>query len=262
MTQAPSSARYDGLSGEELAGLLELPRVVVFDDVPSTLDVAHELGAHGAEAGTLVLADMQSAGRGRLGRAWQSERGAGVWLTLVERPTADDSLGVRSLRVALRLAPAVDPFADEGVMLKWPNDLYVRGRKLAGVLLESRWRAGRLDWLAAGIGINVRAPSGVVAAALRRGTTRVGLLCAIVPAIREAIATGGPLDDAERAAYAARDFAMGQRCREPAVGVVAGVDADGALLVQTPDGRRAFRGGSLVLEPVTAANDQSRGIAT
>src|SRR5256885_1582657 len=99
---------YDGRSAEELATILHLPRVMLFSEVGSTLDITHQLGEEGAAAGTLVLADEQTAGRGRLGRSWQSDRGAGIWLTLLERPRHDDALGVLALRLALALAPALE----------------------------------------------------------------------------------------------------------------------------------------------------------
>src|SRR5439155_1225344 len=83
-----------------------------------------------------VLADAQTAGRGRMRRAWRSDRGAGVWLTLLERPTADDALGVLALRLALALAPALDAFSATRIQVKWPNDLSVDGRKLAAVLVD------------------------------------------------------------------------------------------------------------------------------
>lgn len=111
----PSSPRdiatYEGRDAAALAALLHLPRVLVFDAIGSTLDVAHALGERGECAGTLVLADAQTAGRGRMGRNWRSDRGAGIWLTLLERPPSAESLGVLALRIALAIAPALDPFA-------------------------------------------------------------------------------------------------------------------------------------------------------
>ena len=249
---AGAVARYHGLSGGELGVTLELPNVVVFGEVASTLDVAHALGGRGAPAGTLILADRQTAGRGRMGRSWTSESGAGVWLTLIERPAADDLVSVLSLRIALCLARALDPFADAPVEVKWPNDLYVKERKLAGILVETRWRAGRLDWLAVGVGINLRPPSGLDTAALRPGTSRLEVLRASVPAIREAVAMRGRLHADECRDYERRDLATGRRCREPAVGVVAGIDATGALLLDTAAGRIAFHAGSLVFDDAIA----------
>src|SRR5262249_45241127 len=149
----------DGHTGDQLAHRLGLPKVVAFDETTSTLDVAHVLGAEGALAGTLILADAQTAGRGRLGRSWTSERGAGIWLTMIERPSDVVAIEVLPLRIGLALANALDAFAVETVSLKWPNDVYVAGRKLAGILVEARWREAALEWIAIGIGINVRPPA-------------------------------------------------------------------------------------------------------
>src|SRR5204862_1572054 len=103
--------RYDGRRVETLALELSVPRVIAFESVGSTLDVAHELAAAGAESGTLVLADEQTSGRGRMGRAWRSEPGAGVWLTLIDRARGVAALDVLSLRIGLRLAATLDVFA-------------------------------------------------------------------------------------------------------------------------------------------------------
>jgi BirA family biotin operon repressor/biotin-[acetyl-CoA-carboxylase] ligase len=243
-----SAARYDGRSAEELAQLFTLPRLIVYDAVPSTLDVVHELGEQGAPAGTLVLANAQTAGRGRMRRAWRSDPGAGIWLTLLERPSGDDALGVLALRIALALAPALDAFAMSRVQLKWPNDLYVSGGKLAGVLVEARWHGARLDWLAVGVGINVLAPEGLLAAGLLPGTDRIVVLREIVPALRSAVSLPGTLSREEVARFHERDLAIGRRAAEPAVGVVAGIDVDGALLVDTAEERIAVHAGSLILE--------------
>ena len=247
LTSGGGAARIDGWSPGDLANVLALPRVVAFDEIGSTLDVAHELGEAGAASGTLVIADAQTAGRGRMRRSWRSERGAGLWLTFVERPAGDESLGVLALRLALALAPALDRFAERPIRLKWPNDLYVDGKKLAGLLVEARWRAARLDWLAVGIGINVRAPEGADVGSLAPGTNRVEVLRAIVPGVRQAVAAPGILSDDELSQFRKRDLAVGQRCIEPVVGTIAGVAADGALLVDAAGDRTRCYSGSLVL---------------
>jgi len=244
---ARTSVSYDGHAARELATMLGVPRIVLFDQVGSTLDVAHDLGEQGAEAGTLVLADAQTAGRGRMGRSWRSDAGAGIWLTLIERSSSEEALGVLALRLALALAPALDPFAAERVRLKWPNDIFVGDKKLAGVLVEARWHGSRLDWLAIGVGINVRVPDRMDAASLTT-TERVSILRSVVPALRGAIATTGQLTEDELTRFAARDLARGRQCAAPAPGVVAGIRADGALLVDGEDGRRAvFHAGSIIL---------------
>ena len=241
-------ASYDGLRDDELARRLGVPIVVAFDVVGSTLDVAHTLAGEGAAAGTLVVADAQSAGRGRHGRAWRSESGGGIWLTLVERPRDTVALDVLSLRIGLALAPALDAFAAESIRLKWPNDLYVAGVKLGGILVEARWRDGAPEWVAIGVGVNVRAPLGEArATGLRAGVSRLDVLEALVPAIRDAASRTGALAPTELAAFAARDLGVGRQCVEPLVGRVRGIDASGALLVDVGSRVTAVRAGSLVL---------------
>lgn len=241
---------YDGRPASDLRPLLGVPRVELHEIVTSTLDVAHALGAEGAPAGTLILAEEQSAGRGRGGRRWESRPGSGIWLTLLERPADPAAVELLSIRVGLAAARVLDRWAAEVVRLKWPNDLYVGGGKLAGILVETRWRDQRLDWVAVGVGINVVEPRGMdrTVAALRPGSERAAVLASLVPALREAAAMSGALGESELEAYAARDMARGRSCTAPVPGVVRGIDARGSLLVGTAAGDLAFRSGSLVLE--------------
>jgi BirA family biotin operon repressor/biotin-[acetyl-CoA-carboxylase] ligase len=230
--------------------------IVEYDEVTSTLDVAHQLAGEGAESGTIVVANSQTAGRGRMGRTWRSAPGAGLWLTLIERPRDATALDVLSLRAGLALAPALDAFAGAPVGLKWPNDLYLRDAKLGGILIEARWRDGRPEWVAIGVGINLRAPADESRAiGLTPGVTRDALLAAIASPLRAAAAALGPLSADEWSAFAARDIAIGRRCIEPAIGTVAGIDASGALLVRLGSPEHgtvtAVRAGSLVLEEAT-----------
>jgi len=226
-----------------------VPDVVLLERVGSTLDVAHEIAAKGAPPGTLILANTQTAGRGRMGRAWRSEPGAGIWLTVVERPRDAAAISVLSVRIGLALAPVLDHVAAEPVQLKWPNDLYVGGRKLGGILVEARWRDGLPEWTAIGVGINVRVPSGEPrAAGLRPGADRAAVLARVVPAIRSAAACTGALDRVELEAFASRDMAAGRRCVEPVMGRVRGIDSSAALLVDVGSTIAAVRAGSLVLE--------------
>jgi BirA family biotin operon repressor/biotin-[acetyl-CoA-carboxylase] ligase len=236
----------------DLAARLGLPRVLAFDEVGSTMDVAHAEAALGAPPGTLVVARAQTAGRGRMGRTWRSEPDAGLWLTMIERPRDATALDVLSLRTGLALASALDAYAAEPVRLKWPNDLFVGARKLGGILIETRWRERQLEWVAVGVGINLRPPTGESrAVGLAPGTDRDELLVRAVPAIRAAAAESGPLRAYELAEFAERDLAAGRRCIEPADGIVRGIDASGALLVDvgSPDAPRlaVVRAGSLVL---------------
>jgi len=251
MTNADAGGvvRYDGASAAELASQLALPRIELLETVTSTQDVAHELAASGAPAVTLVLANEQTSGRGRHGRRWTSNPGAGVWLTLIERPTDPASADVLSLRVGLALARGLEQFALGRVHLKWPNDVFSAGRKLAGVLAEARWRDGAIEWVAVGVGINVVAQSDEPRAiGLAAGTTRLAVLRAAVPLLRAAAAAHGHLGESELAEFAARDVAAGRGCVEPIAGRVAGIDRTGALLINTGSRIAAVRAGSLVLQ--------------
>ncbi|HCU13138.1 MAG TPA: biotin--[acetyl-CoA-carboxylase] ligase [Gemmatimonadetes bacterium] len=229
--------------------MLELPRVELLESTTSTLDVAHRLAARGAPAGTLVIANEQTAGRGRGGKSWQSSPGAGLWLTLIERPSDSSGLGVLSLRVGLAAAEALDRFAPEPIRLKWPNDLYIDQGKLGGILVEARWREQAVEWVAIGLGVNVRAPTNVeTAAGLEPGTDRLDVLGDLIPAVLAASRATGPLQADEMEEFDARDLARGRRCVEPAVGRVAGISPTGELLVALADSVVPFRSGSLVLE--------------
>jgi BirA family biotin operon repressor/biotin-[acetyl-CoA-carboxylase] ligase len=247
MSDAP--AMWDRETGASLARLLDLPRVEVLATVGSTMDVAHQLGAAGAGAGTLVLAEEQTAGRGRGGKTWRSRSGTGIWMTLLERPNDPAALGVLSIRLGLRAAPVLERFAGETVRLKWPNDVVTGGGKLAGILVETRWRERQVDWVAIGVGVNVGAPDAErEGAALPDGTRRRDVLAELVPALRAAVRARGPLSAAELERWASRDIAAGRRCRTPFPGHVRGLAADGSLIIERDGVTALARAGSLVLE--------------
>lgn len=236
-----------------LARRLDLPRVAWRTSVPSTMDEAHALAADGAPAGTLVIADMQSRGRGRGGREWTSRPGAGLWMTLLERPLDASGLDVLSLRVGLRAAQVLDRFAPAPVQLKWPNDLMLPDGKVGGILVEARWRERRPEWVAIGIGVNLERPPRLPhAASLGTSVPREEVLAELVPAIRSAAAARGPLTARELEEFAGRDWARDRHVVAPAVGTVAGISPAGALLIATPQGVVSCTSGSLVIEGATA----------
>ncbi len=239
----------DGYSARELAGELGLPHVELLSETTSTQDVAHKLAADGARSGTIVVADQQTRGRGRSGARWHSASGTGLWLTLIERPVDSTGVSVLSIRVGIRAARALDRFAAEPIRLKWPNDLYVSGRKLAGILVEARWRDVRLEWIAIGIGINI-APTADMpdAAGLDPGTRRADLLAEMVPGLRLAATSVGELTARELMEFDTRDMARGRHCSQPAQGIVRGITASGELIVALADTVARFRSGSLVLD--------------
>jgi BirA family biotin operon repressor/biotin-[acetyl-CoA-carboxylase] ligase len=134
-------------------------RLVALDSVDSTNEEAMRRAAAGAEDGTLVWARMQTKGRGRQGRAWESPRG-NLYASLVLRPECSPAEAaqfsfVAALAVGEAIGSVVPPLLE--VTYKWPNDVLLNGRKAAGLLLESRTRPdGGLDWLVLGVGVNVQ----------------------------------------------------------------------------------------------------------
>jgi BirA family biotin operon repressor/biotin-[acetyl-CoA-carboxylase] ligase len=242
-----SSGVYDGESADAIAARLRVPRVVALGITTSTLDIAHALAADGAPAGTLVLAETQTAGRGRSGKRWTSASGAGIWLTIIERSLDPATLSLLALRLGIAAAAALQPFATGAIGVKWPNDLYVGSGKLAGILAEARWRESAPDWVAIGMGINVIAPPDIAGAAeLARGVSRLNVLDALIPALRAAAARSGELDDDELFALESRDIARGRAAVSPGRGIVDGVSPSGELLLRLADGALvAHRSGSL-----------------
>ncbi|HEY0776526.1 MAG TPA: biotin--[acetyl-CoA-carboxylase] ligase [Gemmatirosa sp.] len=234
---AGARASYDGEAVAALATQLGAPAVHAYGEVGSTMDLAHAAAANGAAAGTVIVADVQTAGRGRNGRRWLSDAEAGVWATVVERPRDVTSLSVLSLRVGLALAAELERLLSRGTTLKWPNDVQLEGRKLAGVLVEARWRDGAPEWAAIGVGVNRKPPAELPDAigtgdALRRSA----LLGAVVQAVRTASTATGLLTDAEIAAWDARDVVRGRVVVSPVRGAADGVNAAGELLIRTSDG--------------------------
>lgn len=143
------SALQTGFLGKE---------VFTFGRVTSTNDVAVALARGGADEGTLVVAEEQSRGRGRLGRTWFSPAGLGLWFSLVLRPSlmAEDS-PIISLVVALGIAEGLEQRYGVKAGLKWPNDLLVGGRKICGILAEAEFVKRRVRFVVVGIGLNVLA---------------------------------------------------------------------------------------------------------
>ena len=243
----------DGVPASTLARRWGVPHAAVFRTLTSSLDVVHDLGSRGAPHGTTVIAEEQTAGRGRDGRTWRSPEG-GVWLGMLLRPGHVD-LGALSVRAGLVVADAVDELIGApAARLKWPNDVLLGDRKLAGVLCETRWQGESPEWLALGVGVNVcnELPPELAhrAVALQEfvpGLRRVDVLDRLVPALA-AVATGRPtLTEAECRAFAERDWLRGRELRAPAAGRARGLSPDGALLVELGTDTVAVREGHVEL---------------
>jgi BirA family transcriptional regulator, biotin operon repressor / biotin---[acetyl-CoA-carboxylase] ligase len=235
--------------------------VEVAASLPSTMVRAAELAAAGAPEGATVVADAQSAGRGRLGRAWLAPAGSSLLLTVVLRPrlvpeqawltVAAAGVALVDATAALLVRAAAEPPA---VGLKWPNDLLVGGRKAAGMLAEARSEGHRLGWVLLGMGVNVGQRAGDFPAELAARATSLRLAArgevdrvALLGAWGERFAGGYRVlaageTDRTLAAYLERLDTLGRPVRaellggQAVEGVAVGVGAGGALTVRTAAG--------------------------
>jgi BirA family biotin operon repressor/biotin-[acetyl-CoA-carboxylase] ligase len=217
------------------------------DVTGSTNDDARGLARSGAEEGTVVLASRQMAGRGRLGRTWQSPDG-GAYFSLVLRPQVSPAeVASLALAVALGIAEGLESLGVESA-LKWPNDVLVDGGKVAGVLLEMAAESDRVDWVVVGVGVNVRRPIGAEKDVPGATYLRDSIYAAVpdvVAALLDGIASaysrwlGGGFP-ALHDAYQSRLAMVGSAVRVSGLdgvvradGVARGVDGGGRLLVES-----------------------------
>ena len=132
-------------------------RLVVVPEIGSTNTALKQMAAQGAPSGTVLIADRQSSGRGRLGRSFDSPAGMGLYFSLLLRPALDPvRVPHATLRAGLATAEAVERCTSLQAGIKWPNDLVIGAKKLCGILSEAgSSSSGALDWLVIGIGVNV-----------------------------------------------------------------------------------------------------------
>lgn len=152
--------RPDLLLPEEIASGLGTDylgqEVVHYDEVDSTNDAARRLAQQGAPAGTLVVAERQTGGKGRMGRSWISPAGEGLWFSFILRPKMLPQEAPRiTLVAAVAVAQALRSLTGLDIRIKWPNDLLIKGKKITGILTEMNSEIGRINYLVVGIGINV-----------------------------------------------------------------------------------------------------------
>lgn len=130
-----------------------------FDEVDSTNNQAKQLAETGVPDGTLVVAETQSAGKGRRGRQWLSPKGTGIWMSLVLRPDIPpDRAAMLTLVAALAVSDGIEAVTGLKAEIKWPNDIVINGRKLCGILTEMNTEMGDINYVVIGIGVNVGMP--------------------------------------------------------------------------------------------------------
>jgi len=150
-----SSLRPD-IIRDKLSQTIFAPNLVFHETVDSTNTLLKDLAAQGAAEGTIVIAEEQTAGRGRMGRTWLSPAHSNLYLSLLLRPPVPpDQVFVLTMVLALATIDGVGTVSGLGPMIKWPNDLYVGGRKLGGILTDFCVREGAVEYVVLGLGLNV-----------------------------------------------------------------------------------------------------------
>lgn len=215
----------------------------------STNDLARELAIHGAGSGTVVTAGEQSAGRGRHGRRWSAPPGGALLCSFVLRPL-ERRHSLLPLAIPIAVCEAAEALAPVECQVKWPNDVWLRERKLAGVLIEAR----PPEWAVIGVGLNIAIADDEFPPGLRWPATSIGHgvgVDAALAALREALGGWiGAKPDQVVAAFARRDALRGRRItwegsggdHAGGSGTAAGVDERGNLRVTCDDGREASLG--------------------
>jgi BirA family biotin operon repressor/biotin-[acetyl-CoA-carboxylase] ligase len=239
---------------QRLKGSLFGKRIFHFFRTDSTNRVALELGHAGEPEGAVVLAEEQTAGRGRGGRAWHSERATGIYVTLLLRPKlAPVQAPLLTMMAGLSAHSAVQALTGLEVDLKWPNDLLVRRKKLGGILTEMHAEPGQIRFVIVGIGLNVnqeKFPGELanLATSLRAETgkpqSRIELLVRLLHEfesdynrfLREGVATVVARFES------VSSYARGKRVRvtngtESYVGTTAGLGPEGLLQVERDGGQ-------------------------
>ncbi len=222
-----------------------------------------EQARRGARAGFLAAATRQSRGRGRLGRQWESPAGCGLYTSILLRPDlALPEAGQLTVLASVAMVDAVEAVAGLRPQIKWPNDLVLNGRKLAGLLIETERNDTRVAFAVVGIGINVRHGADDFSPEVRNLATslylatgqlyrRADLLVALLHALERRLSQ--PFT-AAREAWAASSLTLGQRvtlttARGRKHGQALGLDESGALLLRLDSGE---------VETVTSGDMQGR----
>lgn len=238
-----------GLSTELLG-----QRAIYYDSIGSTNDVAKQLATQGAVQGTLIIADEQTAGRGRRGRRWIAPHGSSLLLSLILHPAlASSELPRLTMASALAVGCAIEETTGLAVHFKWPNDILLEGKKAGGILIEAGISGETVDYAVVGVGLNVNLDvaqipeiaetATSISMELGGRTSRLELLHSFLRFMeREYQVLQQGLSPHSR--WAARLSQLGQRVevatpwgRES--GQAESVDADGALILRRDDGTTA-----------------------
>jgi len=224
--------------------------IYYFDTLSSTMDIALQLAVKGVQEGAVVLAEAQSKGKGRLGRSWVSPKYKGIYLSLILRPKIlPNEASVLTLLSAVSICEAVKETTDLDVKIKWPNDIFIRDKKLGGILVELNAEMDQTRFIIIGIGLNVNNDKKNLlhnAASLkenkREEINRIVLLQEILRRIEANLLSflqkgSGYIIDKWRGYNITLNRRVMLSCQKKAVeGYAVDIDADGGLLIRDDSG--------------------------
>jgi len=205
--------------------------------VGSTNQVARRLAADGAPSGTVVTSEEQTEGRGRQGRPWSTPAGAALaWSLILRREIVVP--GTLPLLIGVAVCEAIESLGVERAEVKWPNDVWIEGRKCAGILVEARPQEG---WAVVGVGLNLSIPDEGFPEGVRGRAVSVGhgaTIATATVALNRAVGSRLAAPEAEGLAeFARRDGLRGRRVEwGEGAGLAAGIDLEGNLLIESPAG--------------------------
>jgi BirA family biotin operon repressor/biotin-[acetyl-CoA-carboxylase] ligase len=245
-------------SGTQVIG----KKIHVFGELDSTNSEAYRMAGEGREEGETVVADRQLRGRGRLGRRWLSPPGVNLYVSIILRPPiAVKNAPLITLMAAVATVKATKMISGLQPRIKWPNDLLINNKKVAGLLNEMKCKAGKVEFVVLGIGINVNMTLEMVPEEMRSTATslreelgydisRVEFLSALLREVEreyQAFLTGEPgriLRQWEEFSQIVGKFVEMRSFNEVIRGTVKGIDSNGSLLLSAPDGseRRVIAG--------------------
>jgi len=143
-------------------------KIYYFGTIDSTQNFAIELAKRPHENGSLVIADRQTQGRGRLNRKWVSPKG-GIWMSILLRPNFEPSYtSLFPMATSLALAVSIEKTLKIKTELKWPNDVTIKGNKVAGILIDASVESNKIDYLIIGIGINFKINPGTISKSIKQ----------------------------------------------------------------------------------------------
>jgi BirA family biotin operon repressor/biotin-[acetyl-CoA-carboxylase] ligase len=250
----------------EFSGLEE--RIYYFSEIGSTMDAARELAKKGAKEGTIVIAEVQAHGRGRLSREWLSPKG-GIYFTIILRPRISPAYAPRiNLMISIAVAITIKKLFRLNAELKWPNDVLIKGRKVCGILAEMNAEMDILNFVNVGIGINANTSipqfektSTSLKDALGREISRKEFLSVLLGKIEQwqpRLMKGELLEEWKKLSTTLNNGVRIVAPGEVIVGRAIDIDTTGALIIKQSNGslKKAMAGDCIHLEEKAPETDK------